>query len=51
MACKACIKSNLHNDRVVGGQPGRPSNTVIKENEEGRNEKTQVDEDTDVLDA
>ena len=40
MACKVCIKRNLHNDRVVGGQRGRPSNTVIKENEEARNGKT-----------
>ena len=40
MACKVCIKRNFHNDRVVGGQRGRPSNTVIKENEEARNGKT-----------
>ena len=39
MACKVCIKRNLHNDRVVGGQPGRPSNTVIKGKKSKRNTK------------
>ena len=39
MACKLRIAVDSHNNHVTRGQPGRPSNTVIKGKKSKRNTK------------